>query len=152
MCMFTTEALANKSPPSTDFGPCHGQCDRRGKGYSHDEPVSRGIQPLTVCRSLKLTQLASVVCLWQSCFNLLLQYRVCLLKRIHFYNVFVCPFRYVKFPPRRGGAVGMGVVTKPPPPSYRCYRCGQPGHYINVCPTNGVCILLGYVHAQLLTY
>ena len=23
-----------------------------------------------------------------------------------------------------------------PPPSYTCFRCGQPGHYINYCPTN----------------
>lgn len=24
-----------------------------------------------------------------------------------------------------------------PPPDYRCHRCGQPGHYIQACPTNG---------------
>ncbi|KAI9245230.1 hypothetical protein BDA99DRAFT_528303 [Phascolomyces articulosus] len=24
-----------------------------------------------------------------------------------------------------------------PPPTYVCYRCGQKGHYINQCPTNG---------------
>lgn len=23
-----------------------------------------------------------------------------------------------------------------PPPTYTCFRCGQPGHYINFCPTN----------------
>ncbi|XP_042645041.1 E3 ubiquitin-protein ligase RBBP6-like [Tyto alba] len=25
-----------------------------------------------------------------------------------------------------------------PPPSYTCFRCGNPGHYIKNCPTNGV--------------
>ncbi|KAM9260146.1 LOW QUALITY PROTEIN: E3 ubiquitin-protein ligase RBBP6-like, partial [Morus bassanus] len=24
----------------------------------------------------------------------------------------------------------------PPPPSYTCFRCGKPGHYIKNCPTN----------------
>ncbi|KAJ3267644.1 hypothetical protein HDV01_004587 [Terramyces sp. JEL0728] len=28
-------------------------------------------------------------------------------------------------------------VQKPPPPGYTCYRCGEKGHYINVCPTIG---------------
>lgn len=25
----------------------------------------------------------------------------------------------------------------PPPPTYTCFRCGKPGHYIKNCPTNG---------------
>ncbi|KAF1453232.1 E3 ubiquitin-protein ligase RBBP6, partial [Pygoscelis papua] len=25
----------------------------------------------------------------------------------------------------------------PPPPSYTCFRCGTPGHYIKNCPTKG---------------
>ncbi|CAO3627998.1 unnamed protein product [Cunninghamella blakesleeana] len=29
------------------------------------------------------------------------------------------------------------VPLRVPPPNYVCYRCGQKGHYINQCPTNG---------------
>jgi hypothetical protein len=26
---------------------------------------------------------------------------------------------------------------RPPPPGYTCFRCGEKGHYINMCPTIG---------------
>ncbi|CAO0793778.1 unnamed protein product [Mucor circinelloides] len=29
------------------------------------------------------------------------------------------------------------MPVRVPPPTYVCYRCGQKGHYINQCPTNG---------------
>ncbi|GAA5857374.1 hypothetical protein JCM8547_002249 [Rhodosporidiobolus lusitaniae] len=29
------------------------------------------------------------------------------------------------------------MAHKPPPPGYICYRCGQKGHWIQECPTNG---------------
>ncbi|XP_009702466.1 PREDICTED: E3 ubiquitin-protein ligase RBBP6-like, partial [Cariama cristata] len=31
----------------------------------------------------------------------------------------------------------MKKLFGPPPPSYQCFRCGRPGHYIKHCPTNG---------------
>ncbi|GAA5870741.1 hypothetical protein JCM16303_001571 [Sporobolomyces ruberrimus] len=50
-------------------------------------------------------------------------------------------------PNREGGGGGSGGVNqgrkpndythKPPPPGYICYRCGQKGHWIQDCPTNG---------------
>lgn len=57
------------------------------------------------------------------------------------------PSQYVKYSgPRRGGGAPMTAMpVRPPPPTYRCYRCGQQGHYINQCPTNGVCVC-AYVH------
>ena len=39
-----------------------------------------------------------------------------------------------------GGTVLPGLM-RPPPPNYICYRCGQKGHWIKLCPTNGVRIL-----------
>lgn len=30
-----------------------------------------------------------------------------------------------------------GGASNTPPPTYRCHRCEQPGHYISDCPTNG---------------
>jgi protein MPE1 len=28
------------------------------------------------------------------------------------------------------------VPDHPPPPNYKCHRCGEPGHWIQLCPTN----------------
>ncbi|ELK37940.1 E3 ubiquitin-protein ligase RBBP6 [Myotis davidii] len=37
------------------------------------------------------------------------------------------------------GPVNYGKKPQgPPPPSYTCFRCGRPGHYIKNCPTNGM--------------
>ena len=38
-------------------------------------------------------------------------------------------------PPPAPGRGGSGRV---PPPSYICYRCRQPGHFIQDCPNNSV--------------
>ena len=27
-----------------------------------------------------------------------------------------------------------------PPPTYVCFRCGQRGHWLRFCPTQGVCV------------
>jgi E3 ubiquitin-protein ligase RBBP6 len=37
----------------------------------------------------------------------------------------------------RGGGRGDTGSGNVPPPSYRCHRCEQGGHYISDCPTNG---------------
>lgn len=29
-------------------------------------------------------------------------------------------------------------IERIPPPNYKCYRCGNSGHYISNCPTNGI--------------
>jgi len=39
----------------------------------------------------------------------------------------------VGYPSQSGLKSFLGV----PPPSYTCHRCGQPGHFIQNCPTNG---------------
>ena len=40
--------------------------------------------------------------------------------------------------PAGGGGHHMGLKKNPPPPTYTCYRCGNRGHWIQMCPTNGV--------------
>ncbi len=35
------------------------------------------------------------------------------------------------------GAGGPSQQQRVPPPGYVCYRCSQPGHFIQHCPTNG---------------
>ena len=52
---------------------------------------------------------------------------------------------YAKHKPRGGGGGGLGAsmlpgLMRPPPPNYICHRCGQKGHWIKYCPTNGVCM------------
>ncbi|XP_024544726.1 E3 ubiquitin ligase PARAQUAT TOLERANCE 3 [Selaginella moellendorffii] len=37
----------------------------------------------------------------------------------------------------RGGGKGRGRGSGGPPAGYVCHRCGQPGHFIQQCPTNG---------------
>ncbi|XP_056676824.1 E3 ubiquitin-protein ligase RBBP6-like [Monodelphis domestica] len=44
-----------------------------------------------------------------------------MIQSVHEYD----PIHYTKTPPG------------PPPPSYTCFRCGKPGHYIKNCPTKG---------------
>jgi protein MPE1 len=37
----------------------------------------------------------------------------------------------------RGYRMEMMEPVRPPPPGYTCFRCGEKGHYINMCPTIG---------------
>ncbi|GAA5895226.1 cleavage polyadenylation factor subunit MPE1 [Sporobolomyces salmoneus] len=37
----------------------------------------------------------------------------------------------------QGNKKNHDYTHKPPPPGYICYRCGQKGHWIQDCPTNG---------------
>ncbi|KAI8982629.1 DWNN domain-containing protein [Pilobolus umbonatus] len=39
--------------------------------------------------------------------------------------------------PHKEGEKEGQIAQRVPPPTYVCYRCGQKGHYINQCPTNG---------------
>ena len=52
---------------------------------------------------------------------------------ILFYHDFTFYVNIYKGPFVRPGA---GFVSLPPD-NYVCHRCGQPGHWINHCPTNG---------------
>lgn len=58
-------------------------------------------------------------------------------------------FRYVWAPRGAVSAAGLhsGLKKHPPPSSYICHRCGNTGHWIQLCPTNGVnpFIISGYV-------
>ena len=47
-------------------------------------------------------------------------------------------FRYAKVAPQSAGGIPLGLLKNAPPPSYTCFRCGQRGHWIKLCPTNGV--------------
>lgn len=38
---------------------------------------------------------------------------------------------------KRGGPSNSNGPIGPPPPGYECKRCGKPGHWIKLCPTNG---------------
>ena len=46
--------------------------------------------------------------------------------------------RYAKVAPQSAGGIPLGLLKNAPPPSYTCFRCGQRGHWIKLCPTNGV--------------
>ncbi|CAO3672611.1 unnamed protein product [Rhizopus microsporus] len=48
------------------------------------------------------------------------------------------PNKRARYPGQNNGENKDGQMPqRVPPPNYVCYRCGQKGHYINQCPTNG---------------
>lgn len=42
-----------------------------------------------------------------------------------------------KFSSQTKPGIPLGLLKNAPPPNYICYRCGQRGHWIKLCPTNG---------------
>ncbi|KAL3900065.1 MAG: hypothetical protein SGCHY_001593 [Lobulomycetales sp.] len=44
------------------------------------------------------------------------------------------PAPYQKY----SGGFNNSFTSRPPPPGYICFRCGKSGHYLNMCPTNGI--------------
>lgn len=64
----------------------------------------------------------------------------------------ISPPRYVWTPRANPSVPGImpGLKKNPPPPNYICYRCGNRGHWIQLCPTNGV-ILINLRHSFLVS-
>lgn len=56
-----------------------------------------------------------------------------------FSTILTVLFRY----PSKSVGNKQGAATghiRGPPPSYVCFRCGQRGHWLRFCPTQGVCV------------